>query len=442
MPDVRRAGCCRGAVGQSILTLAGYGRRDGALWCESVSLDEIAQRVGTPTYVYSAATIRNRVERLTAALAGLPVHIHYSVKANSSRAILSLLKSLGTGVDIVSGGELHRALTAGFEGRDIVFSGVGKTTVELERAVRAGVRSINVESEGELAALQQIAERLHLVVPVALRINPDIAVDTPHRYTRTAERGMKFGIAHDSAVEIARAMVAMPNLKLVGLAAHLGSQIDDASPYARAAEVLVALKRRIEDAGIATISTLDLGGGLGIAPSDENESYLDAFADALGVAAAEPGIEILIEPGRFIVADAGVLLTRVLYRKRSGGTEIVITDAGMNDFIRPSLYESLHAIERVDSAAEATLLANVVGPVCESGDFFATDRLIPEVAPGKLLVVRTAGAYGYSMASNYNSRPRPAEVLVDGDRFALITERESDADLTRREISAPQWIED
>ncbi len=172
------------------------------------------------------------------------------------------------------------------------------------------------------------------------------------------------------------------------------------------------------------------------------QSYLDAFADALGVAAAEPGLEILIEPGRFIVGNAGVLLTRVLYRKRSGGTEIVITDAGMNDFIRPSLYESLHAIERVDSAAEATLLANVVGPVCESGDFFATDRLIPEVAPGELLVVRTAGAYGYSMASNYNSRPRPAEVLVDGDRFAVITERESDADLTRREISAPQWIED
>ena len=428
-------------MGQGVLEAPGYSRRDGALWCEGVNLGVIAERVGTPTYVYSVATICDRLDSLTRALAGLPVHIHYSVKANSSRAILALLKSRGVGVDIVSGGELHRALTAGFDGCDMVFSGVGKTAVELERAVRAGVKSINVESEGEIATLQEIAARLSVVVSVALRVNPDIAVDTPHKYTRTAELGMKFGIPHDSVIRVARAMAEMPNLRLTGIAAHLGSQIDAVAPYARAAELLVQLKREIEAAGIARISTLDLGGGLGLGASGDSSSYLREYADALRVIAAEPDTEILIEPGRFIVADAGVLLTRVLYRKTSGGTEIVVTDAGMNDFIRPSLYESLHAIESVDTADQPKLLANVVGPVCESGDFFATGRLIPEVGPGSLLVVRTAGAYGYSMSSNYNSRVRPAEVLVDGDRFALITERESDADLTRREISAPHWSE-
>ncbi len=429
-------------MGQGVLEAPGYARREGALWCEGVSLGAIAERVGTPTYVYSTATICNRLDALRRALAGLPVHIHYSVKANSSRAILALLKSRGVGVDIVSGGELHRALTAGFNGRDMVFSGVGKTAVELERAVRAGVKSINVESEGEIVALQKVAARLQVVVSVALRVNPDIAVDTPHKYTRTAELGMKFGIPHDKVMRVARAMADMPNLKLTGIAAHLGSQIDDVAPYARAAHCLVQFKREIEGAGIARIATLDLGGGLGLGASGDRDAYLQGYAEALRVIAEEPDTEIMIEPGRFIVADAGVLLTRVLYRKSSGGTEIVVTDAGMNDFIRPSLYESLHDIESVDTAEEPSLLANVVGPVCESGDFFATGRLIPEVGPGSLLAIRTAGAYGYSMSSNYNSRPRPAEVLVDGDRFALITERESDADLTRREISAPHWSED
>lgn len=441
MPALRREVGSRGVVGQSVLTSAGYGRRDGDLFCEGVSLDAIAQRVGTPVYVYSAGMIRQRYESLTNAIAGMPVHVHYSVKANSSLAILALFQSLGSGVDIVSAGELHRALMAGFSGPDIVFSGVGKTVAELERAAQAGVRSVNVESEGELRALQQVGARLQMVIPVVLRVNPDIAVDTPHRYTRTAERGMKFGIPHDRVLGIAQATLAMPNLKLIGLAAHLGSQIASAAPYALAAQLLVRLKHEIENAGITTIRTLDLGGGLGITSGEVSESYLAAYAGALGIAAAEPDTDVLIEPGRFLVADSGVLLTRVLYRKNSGGKAIIVTDAGMNDFIRPSLYESLHAIEAVSADDEAAVRANVVGPVCESGDFFATDRDVPDVAPGHLLVLRTAGAYGYSMASNYNSRPRPAEVLVDGDRFAVITERESDADLTRRETSAPKWIE-
>lgn len=427
-------------MGESLLMLEGYARHDGALFCEGVALETIAEHVGTPVYIYSAAIIRERYERLTSAVAGLPVHVHYSVKANSSLAILGLLRSLGAGVDIVSGGELHRALKAGFTGRDIVFSGVGKTVAELERAVRAGVRSINVESEGELHSLNEVARGLDAVVPVALRVNPDIAVDTPHKYTRTAERGMKFGIPHDTILAVARAMRGMANVKLTGLAAHLGSQIGDAAPYALAATELVRLKREIEGEGLANIATLDLGGGLGVTYHEEAEPDLAAYADALRIAASEPGVSILIEPGRFLVADSGVLLTRVLYRKHSGGKDIVITDAGMNDFIRPSLYESRHAIEAVSVEDTPTLRANVVGPVCESGDFFANDRLITDVSPGQLLVLRTAGAYGYSMASNYNSRPRPAEVLVDELRFAVITERESDADLTRRETSTPQWM--
>ncbi len=441
MPEVWSEVNRGGVVGQSVLMSEGYVRHDGALFCEEVALETIAERVGTPVYVYSARVIRSRYERLANALKGLPVHVHYSVKANSSLAILGILRSLGAGVDIVSGGELHRALTVGFAGQDIVFSGVGKTDVELERAVRAGVRSINVESEGELHALNAIATRLDAVVPVALRVNPDIAVDTPHKYTRTAERGMKFGIPHDTILSVARTMVAMPNLRLAGLAAHLGSQIGEAAPYALAATELVRLKRQIESEGLAKITSLDLGGGLGVTYHEEAAPDLAAYAEALGIAACEPGVEILVEPGRFMVADSGVLLTRVIYRKRSGGKDIVITDAGMNDFIRPSLYESRHAIESVSSDNAAALRANVVGPVCESGDFFANDRMITNVAPGELLVLRTAGAYGYSMASNYNSRPRPAEVLVDGDRFAVITQRESDADLTRRETLAPEWLE-
>jgi diaminopimelate decarboxylase len=427
-------------VGQGVLMSEGYVRHDGALFCEGVPLDVVADRAGTPVYVYSTAVIRDRYTKLTAALAGLPVHVHYSVKANSSLAILALLKSLGAGLDIVSGGELHRALAAGFSGDDIVFSGVGKTVVELERAIRAGVRSINVESEGELHALNAVAVRLGAVAFVALRVNPDIAVDTPHKYTRTAERGMKFGIPHDRIVPVAREIATMSNVELVGLAAHLGSQIGDAAPYALAARTLVELKREIEAEGLAKLTTLDLGGGLGVTYHEEAAPDLAAYAEALSIAANEPGVEILIEPGRFLVADAGVLLTRVVYRKHSGGKEIVITDAGMNDFIRPSLYESRHSIESVDSDAEPSLRANIVGPVCESGDFFANDRLITDVTPGQLLALRTTGAYGYSMASNYNSRPKPAEVLVDGDHYAVITERESDDDLIRRETATPLWL--
>lgn len=419
---------------------SGYTRRDGVLMCDGVALTEIADRVGTPCYVYSASLIRERYAELSSALAHLPVHIHYSVKANSSLAILALLRGLGAGVDIVSGGELHRALRAGFEGADIVFSGVGKTRSELERALRAEVSSVNVESEGELTVLQEVAGDLGVVARVALRVNPDVAVETPHPYTRTGEHGMKFGIPHDRVLHVARAAQSMPNISLVGLAAHVGSQISTSEPYAMAARVLLDLKHAVESERLAVISTVDVGGGLAVTYDSEATPDLVAYAAALAPIADEAGTSIVVEPGRFLVAEAGTLLARVLYRKLSGGKEIVITDAGMNDLIRPSLYESHHRIDVVGSDAPPTMRANIVGPVCESGDFFARDRSIADVQPGDLLALRTVGAYGFSMASNYNSRARPAEVLVDGSRFAVITEREGDADLTKRETLTPNWI--
>jgi diaminopimelate decarboxylase len=428
-------------VGEGVLSATGYARTsDGALTCEGVSLEAIAAQVGTPVYVYSAAMIRERYSRLMDALQGLPVHLHYSVKANSSLAILALLRSLGAGVDIVSGGELHRALAAGYAGGDIVFSGVGKTEAEIERAIRTGVSSINVESEGELAVISRVATRLGETARVALRVNPDVAVDTPHPYTRTGELGMKFGIPRDRVVDVARRAATMPGVRLIGIAAHIGSQISETSPYALAVEVLLTLKRDIERDGTIRLETLDVGGGLAVTYDDERSPDLAAYAKALAPL-AEAGVEIMIEPGRFIVAESGVMLARVLYRKHSGGKEIVITDAGMNDLIRPALYESHHTIEAVRAAASGTVRANVVGPVCESGDFFARDREIASVQPGELLALRTVGAYGYSMASNYNSRPRPAEVLVDGDRFAVITARETDDDLIRRETLTPTWMD-
>lgn len=419
---------------------AGYARVHGALMCDGVALATVAERVGTPCYVYSAGLIRERYAELSCALENLPARIHYSVKANSSLAILALLHSLGAGVDIVSGGELHRALAAGFAGADIVFSGVGKTASELDRALGAAVSSIHVESEGELVALQEIAARRGVIAAIALRINPDVAVETPHPYTRTGERGMKFGIPHDRVLHVASLARSMPNIALTGLAAHVGSQISTAAPYRIAAEILIGLKHAVEGMGLASISTLDVGGGLGVAYNGEEKPDLAEYAAALAPIGDEPGTSLMVEPGRFLVAESGTLLARVLYRKHSGANEIIITDAGMNDLIRPSLYESHHGIDLVGSDAPVTMRANIVGPVCESGDFFARNRGMPDLVPGDLLALRTAGAYGFSMASNYNSRPRPPEVMVDGAAFAVITEREIDADLTRRETLTPDWI--
>ncbi|MHB1224696.1 MAG: diaminopimelate decarboxylase [Gemmatimonadaceae bacterium] len=440
-------------MGTSILT-TGYHRDadTGALHCEGVPLARVAESVGTPAFVYSTAEIRAQYERLTGVLAGVRHRIHYSVKANSCLAVLSLLRELGAGVDIVSGGELHRALLAGFSGSDIVFSGVGKTATEIRQALRAGVEFFNVESEGELRVVDAVAAAEGVTAPVALRINPEVDVSTPHRYTRTGGRGDKFGIPHDEALDVVRLAVGMRNVRLVGLDMHVGSQLTRMAPYERGVSRLLALLDDVRPLAGDTLRWLDLGGGLAVQyQGDDPAVDLEAFGAMARNAADVSGLDLVIEPGRFLVANAGVLLTRVIYRKRSGGKDFVIADAGMTELIRPSHYQAHHLVEsveqRVAGAANSDVdgdaggLVDVVGPICESGDFLALDRALAHVVPGDLLALFSAGAYGYVMASNYNSRPRPPEVLVDGRRFGVATARESHADLTRLERTTPAWEE-
>jgi diaminopimelate decarboxylase len=424
-------------VGESILT-AGFARIDGATACDGVPLETIAESVETPVYVYSAALIRDQFQRISRALSPVPHRIHYSAKANSSLAILALLRSMGAGVDIVSGGELYRARKAGFTGRDIVFSGVGKTADELRQALEAGILLVNVESEGELRVLDRVAGEMGVQAPVALRVNPEVTVDTPHHYTRTGERGLKFGIPYDEALAVARLTRSLPNTRLLGLDMHIGSQVSRLDPYRLGMLRLLELYDQLRADGATELRYFDIGGGLAVTYDTELPMDVNAFADAVLPSMAASGLTLIVEPGRYLVGNAGVLLTRVLYRKRSADREYVITDAGMNDLLRPSHYNAYHRIEAVRQRA-GRVVADVVGPVCESGDFFALEREIEDVQPGDLLAIYSAGAYGFSMASNYNSRPRAAEVLVDGDRFAVITQRERYEDLVRHETTDLQW---
>jgi diaminopimelate decarboxylase len=402
-------------------------------------MDAIASSIGTPVYVYSSQSIREQYRRLDAALARIPHRLHYSVKANSNLAILSLLRSLGAGLDIVSGGELYRALRAGFSGADIVFSGVGKTTTELGEALDARVLLVNVESEQELYALDSFARAKGARAPVAIRVNPEVTVDTPHPYTRTGERGTKFGVPYDQVAELARVAVELEGIDLIGLDMHIGSQIDKFDPYRAGVERLLSLKAAAEEAG-AVVRYLDIGGGLAVSYDAEHPVDVEEFGRVIASMLSGQDVTLLLEPGRYIVGNAGVLLTRVLYRKRSGGKEIIVTDAGMTDLLRPSHYQAFHGIEAV-VPADSSVVANVVGPVCESGDFFALDREVADVQPGALLAIRSTGAYGYVMASNYNTRPKPSEVLVDGSRFGTVTERERYEDIVRSEHVTPQWRE-
>ena len=406
--------------------------------CEDIDLEQLARAVGTPAYVYSASHIRQQYRRLDDALSGVPHRLHYSVKANSSLGVLGLLRELGAGVDIVSGGELERALRAGFSGRDVVFSGVGKTEQELREALVAGVLLFNVESEAELRELDRVAQQMGRVAPVALRVNPEVTVDTPHPYTRTGERGMKFGIPYDEALDVARRAVQMRGIGLRGVDMHIGSQVTALDPYEEGLRRLLELVAALRELGSHDLEFLDVGGGLAVTYEAEVPTDPEAFATAIVPHASRSGLTLLVEPGRYLVGNAGVLLTRVLYRKRSGGREYVITDAGMNDLLRPSHYQAYHHISAVrPSGTSATY--DVVGPVCESGDFFALDRTMDAVNEGDLLIVHSAGAYGFVMASNYNSRPRPPEILVEGDRYAVIRDRETYEDLVRHERVAPDW---
>jgi diaminopimelate decarboxylase len=429
------------AVGGQKLTRipsTGFAPGGGSLLCDGVSLEAIAADIGTPSYVYSAPAIRSQYQRLYAALDGLPSRLHYSVKANSSLAILGVLRKLGAGVDIVSGGELYRAQSAGYHGADIVFSGVGKTRLELEEALTFGVLLINVESAEELELLDSIAGEMRVRAPVALRMNPEVMVDTPHPYTRTGVKGMKFGIPFDETLVVAERALAMKNIKLVGLDMHVGSQISDFQPYEIGLGRLLRLRKEIEAVGATELRYLDIGGGLAVTYDAEHPIDIEAFGRAVKNMIEPTGLDLILEPGRFLVGNAGVLLTRVLYRKHSGGKNFIITDAGMNDLLRPSHYNAYHGIEAVTPRG-GRIVADVVGPICESGDFFGLHREVDDVEPGDLVVVRSSGAYGFAMASNYNSRPRAAEVLVERGRYGVVTEREDYADLVRKERLEPVW---
>ena len=424
-------------MGQGILT-SGFSRVDGILSCEGVSLERIAADVGTPVYVYSAAMVRDRYARLDGALAPLTHRVHYTLKANSNAGILRVLRELGAGVDVVSGGELYRARRAGFRGEDIIFGGVGKTEQELREALLAGVLLINAESEAEVRSIDRIAGELGVSAPVGLRVNPEVTVDSSHRYIKTGEKGAKFGIPFDEVLSVARLAAGLPHTALLGLDMHLGSQLFRLDPYLDGIDRLVGLLDQLRASGIDTVRYLDIGGGLGVSYDEEESPDLNRFAQALVSRVHPTGLTLLMEPGRFVVGNSGMLLTRVLYRKHSGGRDFLVTDAGMTELIRPSHYDAYHRIEPV-SAPVGHMKADVVGPVCESGDFLALDREMPQASPGDLLGVHDVGAYGYVMASNYNTRPRGAEVLVDGDRYAVVTARETYDDLVHLELDHPEW---
>ena len=426
-------------MGQGVLTAA-FARRGGALHCEGVPAEAIAAAAGTPVFVYSAAAVRDRYQQLTTALRAVPHRVHYSLKANANRALLMLLRGLGAGADVVSGGELFRAQCAGFPGSDIIFGGVGKSVQELREALLAGVKLINVESEAELLILDSIARELGTVAPVGFRINPEVTVENAHAYIATGEKGHKFGVPHDEAFELGRRASALEHVALLGLDMHVGSQLSTLEPYREGLDRITELGARLRSSGVK-LKFVDAGGGLPVRYGEgDPEPDLEAFARVVSTAVKALDVELLVEPGRFFVAASGVLLSRVLYRKRSGGKDYVIADAGMTELLRPSHYDAFHLIEAVRPSGTRTVV-DVVGPVCESGDFLALGREMDDIAPGELLVIHTAGAYGYVMSSNYNARPRAAEVLVDGNRFAIVTVRESYGDLVRLERPDPHWRE-
>ena len=409
-----------------------FSYREGKLYCEDVHAEELVATFGTPLYVYARGEILERYREFRSAFAALDPLIAYSVKANGNLSVLRLLAEEGSGADIVSGGELHRARLAGIPPERIVFAGVGKTVAELAAALSAGIYGFNVESEGELRELAALGEATGTTAPIALRVNPDVESPTPHHYTRTGHHETKFGIPLDEARRLYRAAAQMPGLRLRGVDVHIGSQILEVEPYVIAVERVLRLVKELRADGIQ-LEYIDIGGGYGIAYDEDEGPDAATFAAALTPLLQASGLRVVVEPGRYIVGPAGVLLTRVLYVKELSKT-FVVTDAGMNDLLRPSHYASYHRVAPAEMHPERdSQKVDVVGPICESGDFLALDRVVERVREGELLVISTTGAYGFAMASTYNARPRPAEVLVDGASFRLIRRRETLEDLVRGE---------
>jgi len=428
--------------------------RDGHLFCEEFDVAAAAERFGTPLYLYSAGTILDHYGRLHEALAGLDHLICYAVKANSNRAILRLLRDAGAGFDIVSGGELFRALEAGADSGKCTFAGVGKSREEIEYALEQGVYSFNIESEAELDYINQIASAKNQRAPIALRVNPDVEAQT-HQYISTGKSENKFGIALERAAKVYERASKMPAITVRGVQTHIGSQIIEAAPFVAAIEKVAPLVSELKSK--YAIEFFSVGGGLGIAYESSIASgsgdwwtsqrshplTIQQYVDAILPPLTRLGLRILLEPGRLLVGNAGILLTRVRYIKETAQKKFAIIDAGMNDLIRPALYGSYHEIVPVEDSTSSmskdkNVKMDIVGPVCESGDFFAQDREMPELRAGDLLAVMSAGAYGFVMASNYNSRPLPAEALVRGDKLALIRKRQTIDDLIRDEVD-PTW---
>ena len=400
-----------------------YPYRHGQLCCEGVPLTKLADAVGTPAYVYSRAALLESYGAYDHAFKDVPHLVCYSIKANSNLAVIATLARAGAGADIVSGGELHRALRAGVSPKRIIFSGVGKTRDEMRDALKAEILLFNVESVGELRALDEVAREMGTRAPVALRVNPDVDPQT-HRYIATGLKSAKFGIPYTQALTAYEEAARLPGLQVVGADMHIGSQLTKTSPLGDAVARVAALVKQLRERQIE-ITTIDVGGGLGIRYHDETPPSHAEYAT------------VLLEPGRSIVGNAGALLTRVLYHKQTDAKTFVVVDAAMNDLVRPAFYDSYHAIVPVTEARAAAPVetADVVGPICESGDFFAKDRAMPRPEEGDLLAVMSAGAYGMVMASNYNTRPRAPEVLVDGSRYTIVRRRETLEDLVAGETT-------
>ena len=405
-----------------------FAYRHGALCAEQTPLYEIARRYGTPCYVYSRAAIESAYKEYASALKGRDALVCYSVKANSNLAILALLAKLGAGFDIVSGGELARVLAAGGDVRKSFFSGVGKSAAEIEFALGKGIGCINVESEAELDRVDEIAQRLRKRAPIALRVNPDIDAKT-HPYISTGLRESKFGVAHEEVERLYARAAGMPGIELVGIGCHIGSLLSEAAPFVAVAERLAAFVDRLGAAGIV-LKHIDVGGGIGIRYKDEAPQPIAAFVSGALAALGKRTERVVFDPGRSIVGNAGVLLTRVEYVKPGATRSFLVVDAAMNDLIRPSLYGAWHEVRPVRKAESGSRAAvyDIVGPVCESADFLAKDRKLA-TREGDLLAIMSAGAYAMAMSSNYNTRPRAAEVLVDGETVHLVRRRESAEEL-------------
>lgn len=415
-----------------------FNYKNNHLYCEDVKVADIASKVGTPFYLYSHATVKQHFKVFDNAFSGIKHLTCFSVKANSSLAILRLFLNEGSGLDIVSGGELFRALRAGAQGNKIVYSGVGKQIEDLEYAIKSGILMFNAESSQEIHTIDEVAGRLGKKARIAIRVNPDVDPQT-HPYISTGLKENKFGIEINEAFNQYLVANKLPNLKVEGISCHIGSQLTNIRPFEDALVKVIKLIEYLKHAGI-TIKYLDIGGGLGITYKDEKPPHPDKYALAIKKTLNNPDLTLITEPGRVIMGNAGVMITKVIYSKTAGDKLFYIMDAAMNDLMRPSLYDAFHAIQPVEIFHRKKVIADIVGPICESGDFFAKERQMEAYQPQELMAIMSAGAYGFTMSSNYNSRTRPCEVMVKNNCFYIIRNRETYEDLIRGEI-LPDFLE-